>query len=218
MDLTEDENVERMSSGQLYIPGKARLDELRTTARLWCREFNATDDSVTGVCPQREELMKGFFGACGEGAVIEPPFRCEYGFNVFIGDGFYANYDLAILDCCPVRIGNNVLLGPGVHLYTAEHPRSVAGRATCVEFGAPITIGDDVWIGGRVVVLPGVTIGSGCIIGGGSVVTKDIPPHTIAAGNPCRPIKAAPMEPTDEEKEFFKKYGIPYDSRSPCVH
>ncbi|KAF4725178.1 hypothetical protein FOZ63_015769, partial [Perkinsus olseni] len=90
--------------------------------------------------------------------------------------------------------------------------RSVAGRATCVEYGSPITIGDDVWIGGRTVVLPGVTIGTGSIIGAGSVVTKDIPAHTIAAGNPCKPIKAAPKEPTDEEKEFFEKYGIPYQS------
>ncbi|KAF4720960.1 hypothetical protein FOZ63_032877 [Perkinsus olseni] len=212
MDLSEEENVERMTNGQLYIPSKAKLDELRTAARLWCRQYNATDDSITGPCPQREELMKGFFGACGQGPVIEPPFRCEYGFNVFIGDGFYANYELAILDSATVTIGNNVLLGPGVHLYTAEHPRSVAGRATCVEYGSPITIGDDVWIGGRTVVLPGVTIGTGCIIGAGSVVTKDIPAHTIAAGNPCKPIKAAPQEPTDKEKEFFVKYGIPYQS------
>ncbi|KAF4708246.1 hypothetical protein FOZ63_021082, partial [Perkinsus olseni] len=154
MDLSEEENVERMTNGQLYFPSKARLDELRTAARLWCRRYNATDDSITGPCPQREELMKGmvlpgriyhqlssscclgFFGACGQGPVIEPPFRCEYGFNVFIGDGFYANYELVILDSATVRIGNNVLLGPGVHLYAVAHPRSVAGRATCVEYGS----------------------------------------------------------------------------------
>ncbi|KAF4670209.1 hypothetical protein FOL47_002141 [Perkinsus chesapeaki] len=210
--LSEDDNLKRMTNGQLHIPSMKRLDELRTAARLWCRRFNSTDDSITGPCPEREELMRGFFGSCGKDPVIEPPFRCEYGFNVYIGDGFYANYELAILDGCPVRIGNNVLLGPSVHLYTAEHPRSVAGRATCVEFSSPITIGDDVWIGGRTVVLPGVTIGSGCIIGAGSVVTKDIPPGMIAAGNPCKPIKPAPKEPTEEEKDFFEKHGIPYSS------
>ncbi|KAF4681126.1 hypothetical protein FOZ60_012568 [Perkinsus olseni] len=122
MDLSEEENVERMTNGQLYFPSKARLDELRTAARLWCRRYNATDDSITGPCPQREELMKGFFGACGQGPVIEPPFRCEYGFNVFIGDGFYANYELVILDSATVRIGTT-FYSAQVFIYMQLHTR-----------------------------------------------------------------------------------------------
>ncbi|KAF4721121.1 hypothetical protein FOZ62_002509, partial [Perkinsus olseni] len=143
-----------------------------------------------------------------KGAFIEPPFRCDYAFNTHIGDGFYANYDLVILDACPVRIGNNVFFGPGVHLYAVDHPRAVSARTHFIEDGAPITIGDDVWIGGRTVVLPGVTIGTGCIIGAGSVVTKDIPDGMIAAGNPCKAIREAPEEPTEAEKRFLADNNI----------
>ena len=129
---------------------------------------------------------------------IEPPFRCDYGFHIFLGSGFYANYDCIILDVCPVTIGERVLLGPRVGIYTAAHPLDAAVRATGAEYGAPVTIGDDVWVGGNAVICPGVTIGTGSVIGAGSVVTRDIPPGVVAAGNPCRVLR--PIGPADREK------------------
>ncbi|EER15029.1 Maltose O-acetyltransferase, putative [Perkinsus marinus ATCC 50983] len=206
--VSDEDNRERMLRGELYHPMKEGLIQLRAKAKVWCRQYNQTDDDATDFIQVRERLLKGALGSCGKSPFIEPPFRCDYGSNIYIGDNFYSNYDLVILDTCPVRIGNNVFLGPGVNLYAADHPRAASARKHLIEYGAPITIGDDVWIGGRVVVIPGVTIGSGCIIGGGSVVTKDIPPGMIAAGNPCKVIKAAPIEPTEQEKKFLLDNGI----------
>ncbi|KAF4653906.1 hypothetical protein FOL46_008951 [Perkinsus olseni] len=222
--ISDEDNRERMTRGELYLPMKEGLIRLRAKAKKWCREYNATDDDAPDFIQVRERLLKDALGSCGKGAFIEPPFRCDYAFNIHIGDGFYANYDLVILDACPVRIGNNVFFGPGVHLYAVNHPRAVSARTHFIEDGAPITIGDDAWIGGRTVVLPGVTIGTGCIIGAGSVVTKvmqhrlmpvhrlsqDIPAGMIAAGNPCKAIREAPDEPTEEEKRFLADNNISY--------
>ncbi|KAF4670208.1 hypothetical protein FOL47_002140 [Perkinsus chesapeaki] len=201
--VSDEDNLQRMTRGELYLPMEEGLIRLRAKAKAWCRRFNSTEEDTDDFIEIRKDMLQDGLGACGDGPFIEPPFRCDYGFNIHIGDNFYSNYDLVILDICPVRIGNNVFFGPGVHLYAADHPRSAIARSSFVEYGAPITIGDDVWIGGRTVVLPGVTIGSGCIIGAGSVVTKDIPDGMIAAGNPCKVIKPAPTEPTDEEQRFL---------------
>ncbi|MNC32530.1 Maltose O-acetyltransferase [compost metagenome] len=122
-------------------------------------------------------------------AYIEPSFRCDYGYNIFLGKNFYANFDCVILDVCPVHIGDNCMLAPGVHIYTATHPLDAETRNSGVEFGKPVTIGHNVWIGGRAVINPGVTIGDNVVVGSGSVVTKDIPANAVVAGNPARVIK-----------------------------
>lgn len=126
-----------------------------------------------------------------QGAYIEPPFRCDYGVNIEIGKNFFANFNCVVLDVAKVTIGDNVLFGPNIQLYTAGHPLDVKGRVDeGIEFGLPITIGDNVWLGGSVVVCPGITIGDNSVVGAGSVVTKDIPANVVAAGNPCRVIRA----------------------------
>lgn len=121
--------------------------------------------------------------------MIEQPFLCDYGYNIHIGDNFYANHNLVILDGATVKFGDNVFVAPNCGFYTAGHPIDAAERNKGLEYARPITVGNDVWIGGNVCVLPGVTIGDDCVIGAGSVVVKDIPPHSVAVGNPCKVIK-----------------------------
>ncbi|ODS05668.1 sugar O-acetyltransferase [Vibrio scophthalmi] len=131
-----------------------------------------------------------------QSAYIEPPFRCDYGANIEIGKNFFANFNCVVLDVAKVTIGDNVLFGPNIQLYAAGHPLDVQGRVEQgIEFGLPITIGDNVWLGGSVVVCPGITIGDNSVIGAGSVVTKDIPANVVAAGNPCRVIRS--LQETD---------------------
>ncbi|MCA1921673.1 DapH/DapD/GlmU-related protein, partial [Buttiauxella noackiae] len=142
----------------------------------------------------RSELLEQLLGQSLD-AYIEPSFRCDYGYNIFLGKNFYANFDCVILDVCPVHIGENCMLAPGVHIYTATHPLDAVTRNSGVEFGKPVTIGNNVWIGGRAVINPGVTIGDNVVIGAGSVVTKDIPANSVVAGNPARLIKMVPDTP-----------------------
>ena len=186
---------ERMASGALYDAGDGDLVQARFRAKALVRRYNQTTEEEL---PLRQALLGELLGGMGEGVWIEPPFRCDYGFHIFLGSGFYANYDCIILDVCPVTIGERVLLGPRVGIYTAAHPLDAAVRATGAEYGAPVTIGDDVWVGGNAVICPGVTIGTGSVIGAGSVVTRDIPPGVVAAGNPCRVLR--PIGPADREK------------------
>ncbi len=120
---------------------------------------------------------------------IEPDFRCDFGFNILAGDNLFMNFGCVLLDCAPITIGDNVLIGPGVHMYAATHPVDPAVKATGRELAFPITIGSDVWIGGHATICPGVTIGDGAVIGAGSVVTKDVPPRTVVAGNPAMPLR-----------------------------
>jgi len=134
----------------------------------------------------RKDIMRRLLGAIGIDFVIRPPFYCDYGCNIFAGDRLFINYDCTILDCHTVHIGNDVLIGPKVQLYTASHPTDPVLRLSTQELAAPISIGDNVWIGGGVIVCPGVSIGSNVTIGAGSVVTKDLPDGAIAVGNPCR--------------------------------
>jgi maltose O-acetyltransferase len=177
---------EKMLAGELYTASDEELRRDFLNARRITRLFNATIEDET---EQREELLKQLFGKVGENIYIEPPFRCDYGCNISVGDNFYANFDCIILDVNRVKIGNNVWFGPRVCVYTAAHPIDAKTRNSMLEFGKAITICNDVWIGGNVVINPGITIGNNVVIGSGSVITKDIPDNVVAAGNPCKVLR-----------------------------
>ena len=177
---------EKMLAGDGYFAMDADLGEINAKAQELLFRFNNSHPSQID---EREEIIKKLFGAVGKGCLVKQPFFCDYGSNIFVGDKFFANYDCVILDCNEVRIGNNVMFAPKVQIYTAYHPLEPEIRRTELEFAAPITIGDDVWLGGGVIVCPNVEIGEGTTIGAGSVVTKSIPPRVFAAGNPCRIIR-----------------------------
>lgn len=155
-------------------------------AQRLCHEHNLLDPKEF---EQRKELIKKLFNSIGKNFTIEQPFHCDYGYFITIGDNFYANYNLTILDTAKVSIGNNVFIGPSVNIYAATHPLDVERRNKNLEKGVPISIGNNVWIGGNTTILPGVNIGDNTVIGAGSVVTKDIPSNVLAVGNPCRIIK-----------------------------
>jgi maltose O-acetyltransferase len=180
---TEKQN---MLAGERYDPGDPELAADRRRARTLCRELNALEPADAS--PQRNALLARLFG-CETNAWITPPFFCDYGYNIKLGANVYFNFNCVVLDVVAVSIGSNVLFGPGVHIYTASHPMSANERRSGLEFGAPVAIGDDVWFGGGALICPGVSIGSGCVIGAGSVVTRDIPESVFAAGNPCRVIR-----------------------------
>lgn len=144
------------------------------------------------VLPSRSggtELLKKLLGKTGENLIVEPPFTCDYGYNIEVGENFYANVNLVILDGAKVRIGDNAFIAPNVGIYTAGHPLDASDRNKGLEYAYPITIGNNVWIGAGAIILPGVTIGNNVVIGAGSVVTKNIPAYSLAVGNPCRVIK-----------------------------
>jgi maltose O-acetyltransferase len=177
---------EKMLSGELYLAGDPDLREGRLRARLACAAFNASDPRAAD---ERRALLRGLFGSCGEGAEVEPPFACDYGDYISVGDNFYANFGCVLLDCAPITIGRGVMLAPGVHIYTAHHPLDVPTRASGLELASPVTIGNDVWIGGGAIILPGVTIDDGAVVGAGSVVTRDVEASVIVAGNPARVLR-----------------------------
>lgn len=175
-----------MLAGEGYIAMDAELGEMNARAQELLYNFNSSHPSQV---KEREEIIKKLFGSAGEGCLIKQPFFCDYGCYIFVGNKFFANYDCVILDCNEVHIGNNVMFGPKVQIYTAYHPLEPEIRRTDLEMAAPVVIGDDVWIGGGAIVCPKVEIGAGTTIGAGSVVTKSIPPRVFAAGNPCRVIR-----------------------------
>ena len=177
---------EKMLAGQLYCANDGELFNARKRARKLTRLFNNTTEDELDY---RRELLAELLGTMDENCNIEPPFYCDYGGNITVGRNFYANFDCIVLDVCRVVIGDNVLLGPRVGIYTAGHPVDPAIRDSGLEFGQPITIGNNVWIGGNAVILPGVTIGDNAVIGAGSVVTKDVPRNAVAVGNPCKMIR-----------------------------
>ena len=154
------------------------------------------------------QIVKELLGK-SEGAFINPPFYCDYGSHIEVGKNFFANYNCTILDVAKVKIGDNCMLAPNVAIYTAGHPLHPDTRNTLYEYGIEVTIGDNVWIGGNAVICPGVKIGSNCVIGAGSVVTRDIPDWSLAAGNPCRAIRAI----TDEDRKFYFK-GRVFDDKA----
>lgn len=189
---------ERMLAG---LPYKAWLDGLteeRETCKALVYELNTLRPEERGRIP---EIVKKLFGKTGETVYLELPFHCDYGYNIEVGENFGANYNLTILDVGKVTFGDNVLIAPNVSIYTAGHPVHPQSRNSGYEYGIPITIGSNVWIGGSVVILPGVTIGDNAVIGAGSVVTRDIPAGVIAAGNPCRVLR----EITEEDRKYYYK-------------
>jgi len=178
--------LEKMLAGELYDPLDAHLAKARERARDLCQDLNATREADQ---TKRRQILRDLFGAGGDDVWLQPPFFCDYGSNIHFGTKCFLNFNCIILDVCEVRIGDYTLLGPAVQIYTATHPLNAELRRK-QEFGKPITIGSDVWIGGGAIICPGVKIGSRSVIGGGSVVTRDIPDGVIAAGNPCRVIRA----------------------------
>ena len=172
---------ERMLAGELYDASDPELVVARERARGLLQRYNSGSDAA---------VLNTLFGRLGEGAVVEPPFHCDYGWNIALGARFYANAFCVFLDCAPIQIGDRVLLGPGVHLYTATHPLDTYQRREGLEYARPIAIGDDAWLGGGTIVLPGVSVGEAAVVGAGSVVARDVPSGVTVAGNPARPIGA----------------------------
>ncbi|WP_300381121.1 sugar O-acetyltransferase [Clostridium sp.] len=189
---------ELMLEGKLYMAGGGELSRDVKKSRRVTRLFNNTTEEQK---EYRKELLKDLFKSTGKDFYVEPPFRCDYGCNISIGENFYANYDCIILDVAKVKIGKNVFFAPRVNIFTAGHPIDADVRNTLLEFGKPVTIGDNVWVGGNTVINPGVTIGNNVVIGSGSVVTKDIPGNVIAVGNPCRVLRKI----TEEDKKYWEK-------------
>jgi maltose O-acetyltransferase len=177
---------EKMLSGELYYASDTELLVLRAKARTLLSEYNLTPYEQT---QERrfilEKLLGGFTGPID----IQAPFYCDYGFNIFAGENLYMNFNCVILDCARVTFGKNVFLGPNVQIYTASHPLQALTRSKGLESARPIHIGDNVWLGGGAIVLPGVSIGNNTTIGAGSVVTKNIPDNVLAVGNPCKVVR-----------------------------
>ena len=187
----------KMLSGRLYCSsGDEELTNDFNRCRKLVRLFNNTKEKERDY---RQQLIAQILGSCGEYCKFEPPVHFDFGCNTYIGDRFYANVGCVILDVNKVVIGNNVLFGPRVSIFTAGHPIDPDIRVQGLQYGYPITIGNNVWVGGNTVINPGVTIGDNVVIGSGSVVTKDIPPNVVAAGNPCRVIR----EITSKDKEYW---------------
>jgi len=194
---------ERMLAGELYIADDAELGRENRRAKQLTRQFNQTTEDQMA---ERQQLLTAMFKRIGKKGYIEPPFRTDYGTNTTIGDNFYANYDAIFVDVGPITIGDNVFMGPRVGLYTAGHPIDAEIRAEQLEYGWPITIGNDVWFGGNVVVNPGVTIGSNVVIGSGSIVTHDIPDNVVAVGNPCRVLRPI----TEQDHDYWDQQRAVY--------
>jgi maltose O-acetyltransferase len=176
---------QKMTAGEMYDPMDPELAAGRDRSRELCLALNATRPAQGD---ERRRLLRQLFAAGGDSVVLEPPFFCDYGFNVELGERVFFNFNCVILDVCPVRIGSFTLFGPAVQILTPMHPLNAQLRRG-KEFGKPIEIGSDVWVGGGALILPGVRIGSGSVIGAGSVVTRDVPEGVLAAGNPCRLIR-----------------------------
>jgi len=175
-----------MLAGELYRPD----DELgadQAAAKAWMVRYNA---ALASPISERHALLRERLAHVGKGSVIRPPFHCDYGYNISLGDGVFLNFNCVILDVVEVVIGDGTQIGPAVQIYAADHPRDAETRKTGLEFGRPVRIGKDVWIGGGAILLPGVTIGDGAVIGAGSVVTRDVAAGVTVAGNPARPRKA----------------------------
>ncbi len=189
--MTEREKAE---AGYLYRPS-ADMVEHRFKIQDMCVEYNKL---LPSQLEEREAFLKKMLGKVGKGANILPPFRCDYGYRIEIGDNFFANYNFIVLDGNYVRIGDNVWIAPNVGIYAAGHPLDRDERVAGLEYAFPVTIGDNVWIGGGVNIVGGVTIGKDSVIGAGSVVTRDIPEGVVAVGNPCRVVRK--ITPEDREK------------------
>jgi maltose O-acetyltransferase len=176
---------EKMLAGELYDAMAPELVAARERARDLCQDLNATREAEAS---RRRGILCELLGAGGDSVSMQPPFFCDYGANIELGERVFFNFNCVVLDVCPVRIGAFSQFGPAVQIYTPMHPMNAAARRG-KEFGKPVTIGSDVWVGGGAIILPGVRIGSRAVIGAGSVVTRDVPEGMFAAGNPCRVIR-----------------------------
>ena len=173
---------EKMLAGELYDASDPELQADLAATQRWLTRYNAALDATAG---ERRALLLERLAAVGNGAVIRPPFHCDYGFNISLGAGVFLNFNCVILDVAEVQIGDGTQIGPAVQIYTADHPRDLAQRQAGLEFGRPVKIGRDVWIGGAAVILPGVTLGDGAVIGAGAVVTRDVAAGATVVGNPA---------------------------------
>jgi maltose O-acetyltransferase len=174
---------QKMLAGELYRPD-AELGADQAATKSWLVRYNA---ALASPVSERHALLCERLGQVGKGAVIRPPFFCDYGYNIRLGDGVFLNFNCVILDVIEVTIGDRTQIGPAVQIYAADHPRDADIRRAGLEFGRPVRIGRDVWIGGGAILLPGVTVGDGAVIGAGSVVTRDVAPGDTVTGNPARP-------------------------------
>ncbi|WP_183189236.1 sugar O-acetyltransferase [Ancylobacter tetraedralis] len=175
--------MQKMLAGELYHAGDPEIVAAQEAAFAWMARYNGALGAPQAV---RDALLRERLSEVGAGAVIRPPFHCDYGFNIRLGAGAFLNFNCVVLDVVEVSIGEGTQIGPAVQIYTADHPRDVATRRTGLEFGRPVRIGRHVWIGGGAILLPGITIGDDAVIGAGAVVTKDVPPGATALGNPAR--------------------------------
>ncbi|WP_415504961.1 sugar O-acetyltransferase [Acetobacter sp.] len=169
---------QKMLSGDLYSAADPELQQDMADCAAWLARYNAQHGSLA------ERL-----GAVGTDVTIRPPFHCDYGYNIFLGDNVFLNFNCVVLDVVEVRIGHGTQIGPGVQIFAADHPREPDVRRKLLEFGRPVTIGENVWIGGGAIILPGITIGDDAIVGAGSVVTRDVAAGVTVAGNPARPLR-----------------------------
>ena len=190
------DQIKRRDAGIAYIADKEVMEQQKRARKL-TQELNTVDRSDF---EKIEKIVKELLGK-SEGAFINPPFYCDYGFNIEVGKNFYANYNCTILDVGKVTIGDNCMFAPNVAIYTAGHPIHPDSRNSMYEYGIQVSIGDNCWLGGNTIVCPGVKIGNNVVIGAGSVVTKDIPDWSIAAGNPCRVIRRI----TEEDRKYYYK-------------
>lgn len=189
---------EKQQAGELYNGNDPELVSERVKAKKLCVEYN---DIPCNDYRKKSWLLDRLVALRGENTYIEANFFCDYGYNIVIGDNFYANHNLVVLDCAEVIFGDNIFIGPNCGFYTAGHPLDYPTRNSGLEYAKPIKVGSNVWFGGNVCVLPGVTIGDNVVIGAGSVVNKDIPSNVMAAGNPCKPVKQLEAPPKAAEAE-----------------
>jgi maltose O-acetyltransferase len=178
---------EKMLAGELYTASDPELRNAHLRAQALVAKFNAT---AADARQERRALLTELFASFGDETVVKPTFRCDYGFNLSIGRRTFINYDCTFLDCNLITIGDEVQIAPGVHIYTCTHPLDAPQRRAYLELALPVSVGDGVWLGGGAIICPGVTIGENTVVGTGSVVTRDLPPNVLAAGNPCRVIRS----------------------------
>lgn len=181
---------QKMLSGEYYNPGDAELVMLRAKARIATEKFNQTS---TQHREERVNILRALFGTTGDDLHVESSFNCDYGCNIHVGENFYANFNCVILDVAEVRIGNNCFIAPQVGIYTATHPIDPVERVSGLEYGKPVTIGNDCWIGGNATINPGVTLGDNVVVASGAVVTKSFPDNVVIGGNPAKVIKNIPQ-------------------------
>lgn len=191
------DNITRRDKEMAYIADNKCFEQMKKTREKLYKYNNMPPEREN----ELDELLREILGSTGKNAWIMQPFRCDYGFNISVGDNFFANYNFTVLDVAKVNIGDNVFIAPNVSIYTAGHPIHPDARNTMYEYGIAVTVESDCWIGGNCVICPGVTVGRGSVIGAGSIVTKDIPPMSVAAGNPCRVIRKI----TDEDRMYYFK-------------